>query len=380
MSARIIEVKIDVCRLFFSIMRTLYAGVPFLSIMSFISILESPLSLFAIGFSIISAVLLALGHLTCRDYRGRPFARFAGLMLLLGLSGLQFSHFLYFQGDSRAIYSVFYQALLFIVAPSFYFFVRDVFNVSETVAPSQQPFQAQWLLHAFPLLIGVFLARSIALPLAFLIGALYVAWLAKSVYALRAQRKRFKQELMALAAMFVVAFLVLLLGIFMPLVSERFFYTTYSLLIGLAFFLALWLLIRFPMIGNDVAEAAQAAYAQSSLKNLDGNALELKLRQLMEVDKLFTQETLSLGLLAEQMEISSHQLSELINTRFGKSFSQMLREYRVAAAKRMLLEEPEASVLSIGLSSGFNSQSSFYTAFREISGMAPGAYRKKKSA
>jgi AraC-like DNA-binding protein len=114
------------------------------------------------------------------------------------------------------------------------------------------------------------------------------------------------------------------------------------------------------------------------LNNLDSNALELKLRQLMEVDKLYTQETLSLSMLAQQMEISTHQLSELINTRFEKSFSQLVREYRVNAAKAMLMDEPQASVLSIGLSTGFNSQSSFYTAFREITGMAPGAYRKNQ--
>jgi AraC-like DNA-binding protein len=272
------------------------------------------------------------------------------------------------------IYSVFYQALLFVVAPAFYFFSRDVLKVSED--ENQARFQPVLLLHLLPLLIGVFLPRHIALPLAFFIGTGYVFWLAKIVYSLRAQRKRFKLELLALAAMFVVALMVLLLGVALPVVSENFFYSTYALLIGLAFFVAVFTLISFPQITTHVAEAAQAAYAHSSLNNLDSNALELKLRQLMEVDKLYTQETLSLGMLAQQMAISSHQLSELINTRFEKSFSQLVREYRVNAAKEMLLNEPQASVLSIGLSTGFNSQSSFYTAFREITGMAPGAFRK----
>jgi AraC-like DNA-binding protein len=140
---------------------------------------------------------------------------------------------------------------------------------------------------------------------------------------------------------------------------------------------ATYTVIRFPNISTEVNEAAQAAYAISTLKNEDTNALELKLKQLMEVEKLYSQETLSLSLLADQMKINTHQLSELINTRFEKSFSQLVREYRIEEAKRLLIEEPKSSVLSIGLSTGFTSQSNFYTAFREITGTPPGNYRKQ---
>ncbi len=333
------------------------------------------LILFFTGFSIVSAVLLALSHFNCSDYRGRFMSRLAGLLLLAGLAGLQYAHYLYFQGDTEFIYSVFYQALLFVVAPAFYLFSRDVLKVADQ--DNENRFQPVFLLHFLPLLMGVFLPRHIALPLAFFIGTGYVFWLAKTIYALREQRRRFKLELVALAALFVVALMVLLLGVALPVISEKMFYSTYALLIGLAFFIALFTLISFPQITSDVAEAAQAAYAHSSLNNMDINALELKLRQFMEVEKLYANDALNLGILAEQMEISTHQLSELINTRFGKSFSQLVREYRVKAASDMLINEPQASVLSIGLSSGFNSQSSFYTAFREITGMAPGAFRKK---
>ena len=232
------------------------------------------------------------------------------------------------------------------------------------------------LLHAFPLVIGLFLPRQYALPLAFFIGTGYVVWLSLIVYSLREQRKRFKMELFALAAMFVVALMVLLLGAAVPIISETFFYTTYAILIGLTFIVAVFTLLQFPNITAEVAEAAQAAYVISTLNKVDVNALELRLRQLMEVEKLYCDETLSLSKLSDQMEISTHQLSELINTRFEKSFSQLVREYRVNAAKKMLINEPKASVLSIGLSTGFTSQSNFYSAFRDITGMAPGNYRK----
>ena len=65
-----------------------------------------------------------------------------------------------------------------------------------------------------------------------------------------------------------------------------------------------------------------------------------------------------------------------MNGRLGKGFSRYLREQRIGAAKAMLLDEPSASVLAVGLSVGFTSQSNFYEAFREIEGTTPGQYRK----
>lgn len=331
------------------------------------------ITILLIGFSIFSAVLLVLTQLNYSEYRnetkGRLLPRIAGLILFFGLALLQFFHYKFLQGDNHFIYSKFYVVLLFSIAPAFYFFSRELLKVDNVYHPAL-------LLHAIPLLISSFLPRSFALPLAFFIGTGYVFWLAMIVYSLRAQRQRFKLELVALVAMFIVAFMVLLLGVALPLVSDSFFYTSYASLIGLTFIVAIYTVIKFPNISTDVNEAAQAAYTVSTLKNIDSNALELKLRQLMEVDKLFTQETLSLSSLAEQMNINSHQLSELINTRFGKSFSQLIREYRIAEAKRLLVAEPKSSILSIGLSTGFTSQSNFYTAFRELTDMAPGSYRK----
>ena len=96
--------------------------------------------------------------------------------------------------------------------------------------------------------------------------------------------------------------------------------------------------------------------------------------QLLD-EKVFQNENLNLKILAEAIGLSSHQLSELINTRFGTGFSRYVRERRIDEAKRLLREDKDASILSISLATGFRSQSNFYAAFREIAGVAPGTYR-----
>ncbi|GAB6418818.1 hypothetical protein bcgnr5380_63250 [Bacillus cereus] len=53
-----------------------------------------------------------------------------------------------------------------------------------------------------------------------------------------------------------------------------------------------------------------------------------------------------------------------------------VRERRVAAAKSMLVAEPNASILAVGMDTGFKSSSTFYAAFKEVTGQSPGDYRK----
>ena len=95
----------------------------------------------------------------------------------------------------------------------------------------------------------------------------------------------------------------------------------------------------------------------------------------MVQDRLYENENLSLASAAEQLNVSSQQLSELVNTNFDMSFPRYVRQHRVEAAKQLLADEPESSVLSVSLATGFKSQSSFYTAFKEHTGQTPAAFR-----
>jgi transcriptional regulator GlxA family with amidase domain len=92
--------------------------------------------------------------------------------------------------------------------------------------------------------------------------------------------------------------------------------------------------------------------------------------------KAYQDESLSLASLAGTVGVSSHQLSELINTRLGIGFSRYVRECRVRAAKALLMSAPARSILSIGMDVGFRSQSAFYAAFKEVTGQSPGDYRR----
>ena len=199
------------------------------------------------------------------------------------------------------------------------------------------------------------------------------------IFGLRDKRRQFRFELFFFIVMSVIAVFVLILGFSIPYIDDRIFYFFYSNSIGLAFMLVIAGIVAIPGLLNDLSEAARIKYAASTLSAIDVDTALKKLETLMVEEKIYRNEDLNLSLLAEELGISSHQLSELINSHLGMSFSRYIREQRVAAAKALLLANGKQSVLSISLDTGFKSQSSFYAAFKELTGVSPGDFRKRRS-
>jgi AraC-like DNA-binding protein len=97
----------------------------------------------------------------------------------------------------------------------------------------------------------------------------------------------------------------------------------------------------------------------------------------MKEEKLYTSEDLNLQSLSARLLITPHQLSSILNDSFSKNFNSFTNSFRIREAKRLLLQNPEKTILEIAFLVGFNSTSSFYTFFFRDTGVSPGAYRKK---
>jgi len=125
------------------------------------------------------------------------------------------------------------------------------------------------------------------------------------------------------------------------------------------------------------SEAMKARYERSRIKGLDVKEIIQRLYEIMEEEKAFADEELSLPDLAKELNISTHQLSEILNEHIQKNFNTFVNEFRVKEAQKLLLEEPDRSVLSIGVAVGFNSNTTFCTVFSKMTGMSPKQYRKE---
>lgn len=143
---------------------------------------------------------------------------------------------------------------------------------------------------------------------------------------------------------------------------------------GIIYFIAYKLVLNPELISPDFARKYRA-YMQ--FIGEDGERYLQKLKSLMNETKIFTNPDLKLSLLADQLGLPSHQVSKLINEKFGKSFNDYVNEYRVAEFIRRMNEGENKSytIYGIALEVGFNSKSSFNTAFKKITGKTPSDYK-----
>ncbi len=117
-------------------------------------------------------------------------------------------------------------------------------------------------------------------------------------------------------------------------------------------------------------------YSRSLIEDLDLDEVKANLEQLMNEDKIFREEDLTLARLSQLLGISSHQLSQYLNEKLQRNFSTYINEYRIAEAKHLLKEEKEATVLNIAYRVGFNSKSAFNKAFRKLVTQTPSEFRR----
>lgn len=106
-----------------------------------------------------------------------------------------------------------------------------------------------------------------------------------------------------------------------------------------------------------------------------------QLKEYMIQEKPYLDPSLTIQSLSDQIGISARELSILINHRTGQHFFDFINSYRIQGAVDILKDptKKQVTVLEILYEVGFNSKSSFNTAFKKHTGSTPTAYRSKNS-
>ncbi len=126
-----------------------------------------------------------------------------------------------------------------------------------------------------------------------------------------------------------------------------------------------------------ITEPASEKYKKSGLDCATAEEIKAKLLEIMTREKPYLDSELTLNKLSELTSVSNHNLSEVINSRLGKTYYDFINEYRVEEFKKKL-EHPSSlnyNLISIAFDSGFNSKTSFNTVFKKITGQTPSEYR-----
>ena len=104
----------------------------------------------------------------------------------------------------------------------------------------------------------------------------------------------------------------------------------------------------------------------------------LKLKKYMTDEKPFLNPDLKIQDISKEMNVPVRELSVLINHQLGQHFYDFVNTYRIENAMEILKDSSKSKVtiLEILYEVGFNSKSSFNTAFKKHTGNTPTEYRK----
>jgi YesN/AraC family two-component response regulator len=122
----------------------------------------------------------------------------------------------------------------------------------------------------------------------------------------------------------------------------------------------------------------EVKYKSSKLRKEEAENWINRLTQHVELNKPYLNSELTLNQLAENTNIPSRILSQIINEYFNQNFYDYINKLRVEESKKILLDgSSKKTILEILYSVGFNTKSAFNVAFKKSTGLTPTEYKKR---
>lgn len=133
--------------------------------------------------------------------------------------------------------------------------------------------------------------------------------------------------------------------------------------------------LRFPHFLTELMEEIRVSKTRKTyLSSVNINKALANLNYVIHEEKIYLDPELTLGDMADRLNLTNHQLSELLNNEVGKNFNSFIMDFRIKDAIKQLKKNHTMTISAIASSVGFNSHSAFYSAFKRITGKSPSDY------
>ena len=118
---------------------------------------------------------------------------------------------------------------------------------------------------------------------------------------------------------------------------------------------------------------------QNGLPELKRKEILKKLVDFVEKNEIYLKKDLTIHDISKEINISSSYISNVLNQDLKCNFVTFINTYRINKAKEILLSSNYSNYTIEAISElvGFNSKSSFNSAFKQISGITPSEYKRK---
>lgn len=125
-------------------------------------------------------------------------------------------------------------------------------------------------------------------------------------------------------------------------------------------------------------ETVENKYSHSSLNTSQKETLSFRIEEILSDARAICQQDFNLSSLAKLADSNTTYVSQVINERYGMTFSNVLAKFRIREACRRISDEREQysniTIEGIATSVGFKSRTAFINAFKREVGLTPSEY------
>lgn len=131
---------------------------------------------------------------------------------------------------------------------------------------------------------------------------------------------------------------------------------------------------------NEDKQLEAEKYSTSSLSLTEMQNLYAQIKSLFTKDNVYLEPELKIDTIANLLNVTSHKISQTINTMALKPFYDYVNTFRVHHLKKSLTnsENQKFTILALGIESGFNSKATLNRVFKQHVGITPRAFQKSQ--
>lgn len=189
-----------------------------------------------------------------------------------------------------------------------------------------------------------------------------------------------RYAILGIGAVFITAALVIIfrevLGFQFPFNADILFY---SIIVGFVVYVGYSGIRQQDLFSNTAINdeelvKTESEYKKSSLKTEIATTKHNELLELMTKEKPYLNPKLTLAELAQSLSIPTNHLSQIINQYEQVNFHDFVNKYRVEEFIQNVQTNKSFSLLGHAFDSGFNSKSTFNSAFKKCKSLTPSQY------
>ena len=305
---------------------------------------------------------------------------FLGVLLFTLSTRIGKSVFFYFNHNLEAIFLQLGVSAVAFVGPSLYFYLRSITQPKRNNKTS--------IYHYTIILISLIVIGVIypwqTRPDAwyYIFDAIYFEWLlyliVSGVLIKQPIRSLFqKDRKLSSAEIWILS--IYIGNVLVWIAYNTVNYTSYIVgALSFSFIFYLLLLLLFFNRKKDAHFLSRTTkYGDNKIAPEEAELIRSRLDSLIQEDELYKDPNLKLPEVAEELNLLPHRLSQFVNDNLKKNFTLLINEYRVQEAKKLIESETHLKLESIGYTCGFNSKSTFYSAFKKLTGTTPAKYQEQ---